>query len=150
MRTIAAVGSPAQREAYLPKLASGEWLATMCLTEPQAGSDLGLIRTLAEPTADGRYRLAGGKIFISGGDQNMTANVVHLVLARTPDAAPGVRGLSLFLCPAVLPDGRRNAVSCVRLEQKMGMQHRPRARWPSMVPRRSCSASKDKVLPTCS
>lgn len=125
MRTIAAVGSPAQREAYLPKLASGEWLATMCLTEPQAGSDLGLIRTLAEPTADGRYRLAGGKIFISGGDQNMTANVVHLVLARTPDAAPGVRGLSLFLCPAVLPDGRRNAVSCVRLEQKMGMHASP-------------------------
>jgi 3-(methylthio)propanoyl-CoA dehydrogenase len=125
MRAIAANGSTAQRERYLPKLVSGEWLATMCLTEPQAGSDLNPTRTMAEPSGDGRYRITGAKIFISGGDQNMTDNVVHLVLARTPDAAPGVKGLSLFLCPAALSDGRRNSVAAVRLEEKMGMHASP-------------------------
>ncbi|HSF47772.1 MAG TPA: acyl-CoA dehydrogenase family protein, partial [Burkholderiales bacterium] len=125
MRAIAANGSEVQQERYLTKLVSGEWLATMCLTEPQAGSDLGLTRTLAEPAGDGRYRLTGSKIFISGGDQNMTGNVVHLVLARTPNAPAGVKGLSLFLCPAVREDGQRNAVACVRLEEKMGMHSSP-------------------------
>ncbi len=125
MRAIAAQGSQAQREYYLPKLVSGEWLATMCLTEAQAGSDLNPTRTVAVPAADGRYRISGAKIFISGGDQNYTDNIVHLVLARTPDAPPGVKGLSLFLCPAVLPDGRRNAVSCVRIEEKMGLHASP-------------------------
>jgi alkylation response protein AidB-like acyl-CoA dehydrogenase len=125
MRAIAANGSRIQQERYLPKLVSGEWLATMCLTEPQAGSDLGLTRTMAEPVGDGRYRLTGSKIFISGGDQNMTDNIVHLVLARTPGAPAGVKGLSLFLCPAMRGEGQRNAVACVRLEEKMGMHSSP-------------------------
>ena len=125
MRAIAAQGSDAQRGYYLPKLVSGDWLATMCLTEPQAGSDLNPTRTVAEPTGDGRHRITGAKVFISGGDQDFTDNIVHLVLARTPDAPPGVKGLSLFLCPAVLPDGRRNAVACVRIEEKMGLHAAP-------------------------
>lgn len=125
MRAIAAHASPEQQARYLPPLVAGEWLATMCLTESQAGSDLGLIRTLAEPAGDGSYRLGGAKIFISGGDQDMTDNILHLVLARTPGAPAGVKGLSLFLCPAVLPDGSRNRVSCVRLEEKMGMHASP-------------------------
>ncbi|MCX7176590.1 MAG: acyl-CoA dehydrogenase [Proteobacteria bacterium] len=125
MRAITANGSPQQCARYMPLLASGEWLATMCLTEPQAGSDLGLISTLAEPAADGGWRITGSKIFISGGDQNMTDNILHLVLARTPGAARGVKGLSLFLCPAALADGQRNAVSCVRLEEKLGLHASP-------------------------
>lgn len=125
IRTLNAHGSEEQKARYLPRLASGEWLATMCLTEPQAGSDLGLVRTVAEPVADGSYRIHGGKIFISAGDQNMSENVLHLVLARTPGAPAGVKGLSLFFCPAVLPDGTRNRLSCVRLEEKMGMHGSP-------------------------
>jgi alkylation response protein AidB-like acyl-CoA dehydrogenase len=125
MRAIAAQGTPAQRDHYLPRLVSGEWLATMCLTEPQAGSDLSQTRTVAEPIGNGRHRITGAKIFISGGDQNFTDNIVHLVLARTPGAPPGVKGLSLFLCPAVLEDGRRNAVACVRIEEKMGLHASP-------------------------
>jgi hypothetical protein len=124
-RTIAAHGSDEQKRRYLPRLASGEWLATMCLTEPEAGSDLGRIRTVAEPAADGSFRIRGGKIFISGGDQNMTHNIVHLVLARLRGAPAGVRGLSLFVCPAVADDGVRNAVAVVRLEDKMGMHASP-------------------------
>ena len=124
-RAILANGTAAQCDRYLPRLASGDWLATMCLTEPQAGSDLGLIRTVAAPHADGSYRISGAKIFISGGDQDMTENIVHLVLARTPNAAPGVKGLSLFICPAVCADGTRNSISCVRLEEKMGLHASP-------------------------
>ncbi len=125
IRAIAAQASPAQCAHYLPRLISGEWLATMCLTEPQAGSDLNPTRTVAEPAGDGRHRITGTKIFISGGDQNLTGNIVHLVLARTPGAPPGVKGLSLFLCPAVLPDGRRNNLACVRIEEKMGLHASP-------------------------
>jgi alkylation response protein AidB-like acyl-CoA dehydrogenase len=106
---------------YLPKLVSGEWLATMCLTEAHAGSDLGLLRTKAVPAEQGAYRITGSKIFISGGDQDMTENIVHLVLARLPDAAPGSRGISLFLVPKILPDGARNAAYCTGLEHKMGI-----------------------------
>jgi 3-(methylthio)propanoyl-CoA dehydrogenase len=125
MRSLLANGSEAQRALWVPRLASGEWLATMCLTEPQAGSDLGLIRTTAYPDGAGGWHIKGGKIFISGGGQDMTGNVLHLVLARTADAPPGVKGLALFLCPTELEDGSRNAVSVVRLEDKMGMHASP-------------------------
>jgi alkylation response protein AidB-like acyl-CoA dehydrogenase len=106
---------------YLEKIASGEWLATMCLTEPQAGSDLGLVRTKAALQADGSYRLSGTKIFISGGEHDLSDNIVHLVLARLPDAPPGPKGLSLFLASKFMPDGSRNAVHCERIEEKMGL-----------------------------
>jgi alkylation response protein AidB-like acyl-CoA dehydrogenase len=110
------------RDTYLPKVTSGEWLSTMCLTESHAGSDLGLLRTRAVPNADGSYAITGNKIFISGGDQDMTPNIVHLVLARLPDAPAGTKGLSLFLCPKWLPDGTRNAARCDSIEKKMGLK----------------------------
>lgn len=106
---------------YLGKVASGEWLATMCLTEPHAGSDLGLVRTKAVPQADGSYQLSGTKIFISGGEHDLSDNIIHLVLARLPDAPPGPKGLSLFLVPKFLPDGSRSPVHCERIEEKMGL-----------------------------
>ena len=118
-------GSAALQADYLPKLATGEWLATMCLTEPHAGSDLGLVRTRAMPLTDGQYALSGTKIFISGGDQDMSDNIVHLVLARLPDAPPGPKGLSLFLVPKFYPDGRRSTVHCDRIEEKMGLHGSP-------------------------
>ena len=110
---------------YLEKVATGEWLATMCLTEPHAGSDLGLCRTKAVPQADGSYLLSGTKIFISGGEHDLTDNIVHLVLARLPDAPPGPKGLSLFLVPKFYPDGSRSAVHCERIEEKMGLHGSP-------------------------
>lgn len=125
MRALVANGSQAQKALWLPRLASGEWLATMCLTEPLAGSDLSHVRCVAAPAADGSWRITGGKIFISGGDQDMTGRQLHLVLARTPDAPPGVKGLSLFLCPSDLDDGSRNAIAILRLEEKMGMHASP-------------------------
>lgn len=125
IRAIEAGGSSAQRDRYLPRLISGDWLATMCLTEPQAGSDLGAIRTLATPGKAGEWVLSGEKIFISAGDHDLSDNILHLVLARTPGAPGGVKGLSLFLCHAVLPDGRRNAMSCMRVEDKMGLHASP-------------------------
>jgi len=117
-------GSDALKAIYLPKIASGEWLATMCLTEPQAGSDLGLVRTRAIPK-DQAYTLDGTKIFISGGEHDLTDNIVHLVLARLPDAPPGSKGLSLFLAPKFLPDGHRNGIHCERIEEKMGLHGSP-------------------------
>ncbi len=113
------------RAIYLPRLASGEWGATMCMTEPHCGTDVGMLRTQAIPQADGSHAISGTKIFISGGDHDLTDNIVHLVLARLPDAPPGVRGISLFLVPKRLPDaageaGETNAVRAVRLEHKMG------------------------------
>ena len=114
------------RATYLPHIVSGRWLATMCLTEPQAGSDLGLLRSQARPRGDGSYRLDGSKIFISGGDQDMSENIVHLVLARLPDAPAGTRGLSLFLAPRGTPqDGGGflpNAIHCDGIEKKMGIK----------------------------
>ena len=110
---------------YLDKVATGEWLATMCLTEPHAGSDLGLARTKAAPMADGRYAVSGTKIFISGGEHDLTDNIVHLVLARLPDAPPGPKGLSLFLVPKFYPDGTRSRVHCDRIEEKMGLHGSP-------------------------
>ena len=117
--------SPSLKETYLGKVGTGEWLATMCLTEPHAGSDLGLSRTKATPQADGRYALNGTKIFISGGEHDLTENIVHLVLARLPDAPPGPKGLSLFLVPKFYPNGDRSAVHCDRIEEKMGLHGSP-------------------------
>ncbi|GAB4202666.1 MAG: acyl-CoA dehydrogenase C-terminal domain-containing protein [Tibeticola sp.] len=119
-------GSEALKARYLGRIASGEWLATMCLTEPHAGSDLGLCRTRALPQADGSHRIEGTKIFISGGEHDLTDNIVHLVLARPPDAPPGPKGLSLFLVPKWLDDdGARNPVVCERIEEKMGLHASP-------------------------
>ncbi|MGP3697847.1 acyl-CoA dehydrogenase [Rhodobacter sp. NSM] len=117
---------------YLPKLISGEWNGTMNLTEPQAGSDVGAVRTRAEPLGDGTYAVTGQKIYITWGDNDFNANVCHLVLARLPDAAPGTRGISLFLVPKFLPDadgnpGPRNAVTVVSLEEKLGLHGSPTA-----------------------
>lgn len=114
------------KKIYLPKLVTGEWAGTMCLTEAQAGTDLGLVRTQAEPAGDGSYRITGSKIFISSGDHDLAENIVHMVLARLPDAPPGTKGISLFLVPKRLPDaqggaGELNGVSCGRLEEKMGL-----------------------------
>ncbi|WP_431110593.1 acyl-CoA dehydrogenase family protein [Variovorax paradoxus] len=118
-------GSDELRALYLPKIASGEWLATMCLTEAHAGSDLGQVRTRAVPQADGSLRVSGGKIFISGGEHDLTPNIVHLVLCRLPDAPAGPKGLSLVLVPKQLQDGTRNAVHCERIEEKMGLHGSP-------------------------
>ena len=110
---------------YLSKVGTGEWLATMCLTEPHAGSDLGLARTKAVPQTDGSYQISGTKIFISGGEHDLTDNIVHLVLARLPDAPAGPKGLSLFLVPKFYNDGSRSAVHCERIEEKMGIHGSP-------------------------
>jgi alkylation response protein AidB-like acyl-CoA dehydrogenase len=118
-------GSEALQKRYLEKIATGEWLATMCLTEAHAGSDLGLARTKAVPQADGSYHVSGTKIFISGGEHDLSDNIVHLVLARLPDAPPGPKGLSLFLVPKYYEDGSRSAAYCDRIEEKMGLHGSP-------------------------
>jgi alkylation response protein AidB-like acyl-CoA dehydrogenase len=118
-------GSDELKSRYLAKIASGEWLATMALTEAHAGSDLGQVRTRATPQGDGSMQLAGSKIFISGGEHDLSDNIVHLVLCRLPDAPPGPKGLSLVLAPKVLPDGTRNAIVCERIEEKMGLHGSP-------------------------
>ena len=110
---------------YLSKVGTGEWLATMCLTEPHAGSDLGLARTKAVSQADGSYHISGTKIFISGGEHDLTDNIVHLVLARLPDAPAGPKGLSLFLVPKFYSDSTRSPVHCERIEEKMGIHGSP-------------------------
>ena len=114
------------KERFLPKMVEGVWSGTMCLTEPHCGTDLGLLRTKAEPLGDGSYAITGSKIFISAGEHDMTENIVHLVLARLPDAPKGIKGISLFLVPKFLPteDGRpgmRNGVTCTGIEHKMGI-----------------------------
>jgi hypothetical protein len=119
-------GTPEQKKVYLPKLVSGEWTGTMCLTEPHCGTDLGLLRTRAEPQADGTYKITGNKIFISAGEHDFTENIVHLVLARLPDAPQGSKGISLFVVPKfkVKADGslgERNPIFCGGLEHKMGI-----------------------------
>jgi len=119
-------GTPEQQRLYLPKLVSGEWTGTMCLTEAHCGTDLGLLRTKAEPQADGSYRITGAKIFISAGEHDLAENIIHLVLARLPDAPSGTRGISLFLVPKFLPNadgslGPRNPIFCGALEEKMGI-----------------------------
>ena len=119
-------GSPAQRAEYLPKLVAGEWTATMLLTEPHAGSDLGALSTRAERADDGSYRVRGQKIFITWGEHDMASNTIHLVLARTPDAPAGSRGISCFIVPKYLPDSsERNDITCVSIEHKLGIHASP-------------------------
>ena len=126
MNTIATHGTDDQKHTYLSKLVSGQWTGTMCLTEPHCGTDLGMLRTKAEPQADGSYKLNGTKIFISSGEHDMAENIVHIVLARLPDAPAGTKGISLFIVPKFLPNaegekGERNGVNCGSLEHKMGI-----------------------------
>ncbi|AZY52156.1 acyl-CoA dehydrogenase [Bordetella avium] len=126
------VGSPAQQKAYVPQLIGGRWTGTMNLTEPQAGSDLALLATRAVPQPDGSYRLTGQKIFITYGEHDLAENIIHLVLARLPDAPAGVKGISLFIVPKVLVNedgslGRRNDVWCASLEHKLGIHGSPTA-----------------------
>jgi len=127
MDTLIKHGSQSQKEIYLPKLTEGVWSGTMCLTEAQAGSDLGRISTKAEPQDDGSYSITGSKIFISAGDHDLTENIIHIVLARLPGAPKGTRGISLFVVPKILVNedttlGEANAVSCGTLEEKMGIK----------------------------
>ncbi|MCG6883330.1 MAG: acyl-CoA dehydrogenase [Silicimonas sp.] len=132
IEALEAHASDAIKALYLPKLISGEWTGTMNLTEPQAGSDVGALRSKAEPAGDGTYKVSGQKIYISWGDADFAENVCHLVLARLPDATPGTKGISLFLVPKYLPDadgnpGERNGVRVVSLEHKMGLHGSPTA-----------------------
>ena len=120
-------GTDEQKQLYLPKFTEGTWSGTMCLTEPHCGTDLGLIRTKADPQDDGSYKITGTKIFISAGEHDLTENIVHLVLAKLPDAPPGVKGISLFIVPKFLPKpdgsvGPRNGVACGSIEHKMGIK----------------------------
>ncbi len=125
IEALTAHGSEELKSRYLPKVVSGEWTATMNLTEPQAGSDLAALRTRAERAGDGTYRITGQKIYITYGEHDLTDNIVHLVLARLPDAPPGTRGISLFLVPKVLPDGTRNDLRCHSVEHKLGIHASP-------------------------
>ncbi len=119
-------GTDEQKQTFLPKMTSGEWTGTMCLTEAHCGTDLGLMRTKAEAQADGSYKITGNKIFISAGEHDMTSNIIHLVLARLTDAPPGIKGVSLFIVPKFMVNkdgtvGARNAIHCGGLEHKMGI-----------------------------
>jgi alkylation response protein AidB-like acyl-CoA dehydrogenase len=121
-----AFGTPEQKKIYLPKLVSGEWTGTMCLTEAHSGTDLGLLKTKAVPEADASYAISGTKIFISSGEHDLSQNIIHLVLARLPDAPAGTKGISLFIVPKFVPDkdgkpGARNGVVCTSIEHKMGI-----------------------------
>lgn len=123
---IMAKGSLEQKEKYLPRMISNEWLGTMNLTEPHCGTDLGLIRTKAEPQADGSYAITGTKIFISAGEHDLTDNIIHLVLAKTPGAPDSSKGISLFIVPKFLVNddgslGERNSLQCGSIEEKMGI-----------------------------
>ncbi len=125
--SIYAHASEELKQKYLPNMYAGVWSGSMCLTEPHAGTDLGIIRTKAEPQADGSYKVSGTKIFITGGEHDLTENIIHLVLAKLPDAPAGSRGISLFLVPKVLVSedgtlGERNSLSCGSIEHKMGIQ----------------------------
>lgn len=125
MKTIGVHGSEEQKNTYLKHLIAGEWTGTMCLTESHCGTDLGMLKTKASPSSDGSYSISGTKIFISAGDHDLAENIVHIVLARLPDAPEGTKGISLFIVPKFLPDGggvgERNKVTCGSLEHKMGI-----------------------------
>jgi len=125
IEALSRFATPAQQAVWLPQLVSGEWTGTMCLTEPQAGSDLSQVRSRAEPDGTGGYRITGQKIYITYGDHDLTDNTLHLILARLPDAPPGTRGISLFAAPKVMPDGRRNTMRCGGLEKKLGIHASP-------------------------
>lgn len=119
---LLANASEEQKQLYLPKLSSGEWTGTMCLTEAHCGTDLGLLRTKASPQPDGSYYLTGSKIFISAGEHDLTENIIHLVLARLPDAPEGSKGISLFVVPKIIPNTQeRNSIVCSSIEKKMGI-----------------------------
>ncbi|MGB5101846.1 MAG: acyl-CoA dehydrogenase C-terminal domain-containing protein [Steroidobacteraceae bacterium] len=123
-------GSEELKQRFMPKMVSGEWSGTMCLTEAHSGSDLGILRSKAEPRADGSYAITGTKVFITAGEHDLTSNIIHLVLARLPDAPPGTKGISLFLVPKLLPDadgnpGEPNGVKCGSIEHKMGIHASP-------------------------
>ncbi len=118
-------GSDEQKDMYLSKLLTGEWSATMNLTEPQAGSDVGALRTKAEPKGDGSWAVSGQKIYITWGEHDCADNIIHLVLARTPGSPPGTKGISLFLVPKILPDGSRNDLRAIGLEHKLGIHGSP-------------------------
>jgi len=132
IEALTIAGNDAQKDMYLPKLISGEWTGTMNLTEPSAGSDLAAVRSRAEPVGDGTYKVFGQKIFITYGEHDMTENIVHLVLARTPNAPEGVKGISLFVVPKFLVNadgtlGARNDAYCVSIEHKLGIHGSPTA-----------------------
>jgi len=126
MASIIIEGSDAQKQKYLPKMVEGTWTGTMNLTEPHCGTDLGMLRTKADPKDDGSYAISGTKIFISAGEHDMSENIIHLVLARLPDAPAGVKGISLFIVPKFIVNddgslGDRNGVVCGSIEEKMGI-----------------------------
>ncbi|MEX3905498.1 acyl-CoA dehydrogenase N-terminal domain-containing protein, partial [Paraburkholderia sp. BR14319] len=132
IEALLTAGSDELKARYVPKLISGDWTGTMNLTEPQAGSDLALVRSRAEPQGDGTYKVFGTKIFITWGEHDMAENIVHLVLARTPNAPEGVKGISLFVVPKFLVNddgspGARNDVHCVSIEHKLGIKASPTA-----------------------
>ena len=118
-------GTDEQRDMYLAKLVTGAWSGTMNLTEPQAGSDVGALRTVATPQGDGSFLIKGTKIYITFGEHDLAENIIHLVLARTPGAPPGTKGISLFIVPKIRPDGSRNDVRCVSIEHKLGIHASP-------------------------
>ena len=122
INTLEKFGNDEQRNTFLPSLVSGEWLGTMCLTEPHCGTDLGQLKTSAQPLDDGEYELSGTKIFITSGEHDFTDNIVHIVLARLPGAPEGSRGISLFVVPKIHPDGTWNTVNCGSIEHKMGIR----------------------------
>jgi len=125
IEALQAHGSDEQKNDYLHKIVSGEWPATMNLTEPQAGSDVGALKSKAEPNGDGSWRITGQKIYITYGEHDLADNIIHLVLARTPGAPAGTRGISLFLVPKILPDGSRNDLRCASIEHKLGIHASP-------------------------
>jgi 3-(methylthio)propanoyl-CoA dehydrogenase len=127
IEALLTAGTPEQQQTFIPKMIDGTWTGTMNLTEPQAGSDLSMVRTRAEPQPDGTYKLFGTKIYITYGEHDMADNIVHLVLARVVGAPEGVKGISLFICPKFMPDGARNDVHCVSIEHKLGIKASPTA-----------------------
>ncbi len=129
VEAIEAHGSDDLKRDYLGKIVSGEWTATMNLTEPQAGSDVGALKSRAVPAGDGSWRVTGTKIFITYGDHDLTDNVIHMVLARTPNAPEGTKGISLFLVPKILPDGRRTTCNACRSSTRWASMPRRPASW---------------------